>query len=160
MSKKKIKHILVSAYYTVINPFRTLYCFVFRPPVRGAKAVIFCEDKVLLARISYGHKRWTFPGGGVGKNESFRDGALREMKEEVGIEADSAEFFYEYHGTWQYCAHTVQCFAVHVSKPDFVIDEQEIVEAAWFHPDNLPENIRPSVKEVLLKYSDWAKNKS
>lgn len=155
MSKKKIKHLIISSYYRAINPFRKLYWFIFRPKSRGVKGIIFWEEKVLLVRLSYGHKGWTFPGGGVDTSESFQDAVLREVKEEVGVEANDTEFFYEYHSTFEYKDVTVQCFAMTVSSPDFVIDEQEIVEATWFLPDALPTKARPSVKEILLKYSEW-----
>lgn len=158
MTKKKLKHFLISNYYRVINPFRNLYWFIFRPESRGAKAVIFWEGKVLLARISYGHQSWALPGGGVEKRESFRDAAVREAKEEVGIEVDNAEFFYEYHNTYQYRRNTVQCFAMDTSFGGFVIDEQEIAEAGWFSPGALPVNIRPTVEDVLVEYNEWRKN--
>jgi len=158
MTKKKLKHLVISNYYRIINPFRHLYWFIFRPKARGAKVIIFWEGKVLLTRISYAHKNWSLPGGGVNKRETFRDAALREAREEVGIEADNAELFYEYHNIWQYRPHTGQCFAIHVSSGNFAIDEQEIAEAGWFYPNNLSADTQPRAKEILLKYSEWQQN--
>lgn len=158
MTKKKLKHLVIQNLYRVINPFRTLYWFIFRPKTRGVKVVIFWQGKILLVRISYAHRLWTIPGGGVGRQESFRDAAFRETKEEVGIEANDAEFFYEYHNTSHYKRDTVQCFVAHVSSPKFVIDEQEISEAGWFSPGEIPLDSTSRVKELLLKYSEWEKN--
>lgn len=157
MTFKKFKHIAISIFYRVIHPFRKLYWFVFRPQTRGAKAVIFWQGKVLLARNSYGHRKWTLPGGGVGRKETFQDAAIREAGEEVGIKADNATFFYEYKSVWEYKNDTVQCFVMNVHSESFLIDEQEISEAGWFSPDDLPSDIRARVKEVLLKYSEWQK---
>lgn len=152
---KKFRHRAISAYYSATNPFRRMYWFIVRPERRGAKGVIFWNDRVLLVRLSYGHKRWALPDGGVEREESFRDAAIREVKEEVGIAVSEAEFFYEYHTSLQYRKNTTQCFAMKVSSPEFTIDEQEIAEAGWFPPGGLPENVVPSVKEVLMKYSEW-----
>jgi ADP-ribose pyrophosphatase YjhB (NUDIX family) len=159
MTEKKFKHFVIRTYYRIVNPFRHLYWFIFRPKTRGVKAVIFWEGKVLLARISYGHRSWALPGGGVEKRESFRDAALREAKEEVGIEANNAEFIYEYHSTYQHKRNTVQCFAVQVSSGNFAIDEQEITEAGWFFPNELPAGVRSTVKDVLSAYSEWQRNR-
>ena len=158
MTKKKFKHLVISNYYRVVNPFRKLYWFIFRPITRGVKAVIFWQDKVLLVHLSYGHRDWTLPGGKVDNGESFKEGAIREAWEEVGVRIENPEFFYEYKSDYEYKRNTVQCFAEHSSLGDFRVDEQEVVEAAWFRPNELPTNIRPSVKEILLKYSEWQKN--
>ncbi len=159
MTKKRFKSLAINAYYRTIDPIRKLYWFIARPHHRGAKAVFFWEGKVLLARLSYGHKGWTFPGGGVGRHESFHDAALREAREEVGVEVRSAEFFYEYHRTLNYREITVQCFAATTPSGGFRVDEQEVTEAGWFAPELLPAGVRPNVKEILLKYSEWQKNR-
>jgi 8-oxo-dGTP diphosphatase len=47
-------------------------------------------DRVLLCRIADGgpaNGRWTLPGGGLDFGEDPHDGALRELREETGLEA-------------------------------------------------------------------------
>lgn len=61
------------------------------------------DNKVLIAqRPSDKHMggKWEFPGGKVESNETSYDALCREMREEIGIEVQSAEMFtnitYEY----------------------------------------------------------------
>ena len=80
-----MKNKLIRLFYKIINPFRKLYWFIFRPKIRGVKCVIEYNDSILLVRISYAHKGWTLPGGGVKRRETFEEAARREAKEETGI---------------------------------------------------------------------------
>lgn len=45
------------------------------------------EDIEVLICKDAGYQRWVLPKGLVRKNESFENAALREVKEEVGVEA-------------------------------------------------------------------------
>lgn len=66
-------------------------------------ALIWQDGKVLLARRSPGEKHaggWEFPGGKQENDESKEDCLKRELREELGIEAEIGERFvdvsYEY----------------------------------------------------------------
>lgn len=48
--------------------------------------VIFCTDKELLGCIPYGKKQLDIPKGGVDKNETPLQGAIRETREETGLD--------------------------------------------------------------------------
>ena len=51
-----------------------------------AGIVIYCESKkkiLLIHRKKRGEEYWTVPGGGLAENESFEDGARRELNEEL-----------------------------------------------------------------------------
>ena len=67
--------------------------------VRVAVGVIINKDnQVLIAkRASYQHQgdKWEFPGGKVENTESSDEALVRELKEEVGIEAQAVEFMLE-----------------------------------------------------------------
>lgn len=64
----------------------------------SAGAAIFDDDgRILLAkRTSDG--TWGFPAGGVDPNESASEAAIRETREETGIEARIDELIDVYHG--------------------------------------------------------------
>jgi ADP-ribose pyrophosphatase YjhB (NUDIX family) len=58
-------------------------------------------EKIYVALISVGdEKRWQLPKGTVGKNESYEEAAMREVREETGLETemvaplDTIEYWY------------------------------------------------------------------
>ena len=48
------------------------------------------DGKVLVAR-RINHDGWQFPQGGIGRNESSRDAAFRELNEELGLDRTHVE---------------------------------------------------------------------
>ncbi|GAB5456699.1 MAG: NUDIX hydrolase [Henriciella sp.] len=58
-------------------------------PVPAVGVVCFRADEVLLIRRGTPPKQgeWSLPGGRVEPGEPVRDGALRELKEETGVDA-------------------------------------------------------------------------
>jgi 8-oxo-dGTP diphosphatase len=59
-------------------------------PRCGASAAIFRGAEVLLVERGKGALRglWSLPGGHIEQGETARDAALREIREETGIEAE------------------------------------------------------------------------
>ncbi len=136
-------------FYFFVNPFRRLYWFVVRPKTRGVKCVIFWQDKILLVRLAYAHKKWTIPGGGVKRHETPEQAAKRELREEVGINLSALNHCGSYQTVKEYKRDTVDCFYANVESPDFVLDDLEISEAGWFSLDDLPENRVPRVNKII-----------
>jgi 8-oxo-dGTP diphosphatase len=65
-------------------------------------AIILRDKKVLAGRRSYGDYAgyWEFPGGKLEPGESWEEATRREVREELWVELDSVEPFYEY--TFEY----------------------------------------------------------
>lgn len=63
------------------------------PKKRMASGVIFFNGagEILIVKPSY-KDHWSVPGGVIDKDESPRDAALREVKEEIGLEPKSMQF--------------------------------------------------------------------
>ena len=120
-------------------PALRVYWFVGRARVNGVQCVISRDEDVLLVRHSYGdRRRWELPGGAIKRNEQPLDAAVREVREELGIEVrdwralgDVTVHVDGRHGT-------LRCFGTRVDAFDPQIDRVEIEELAWFHRDALP----------------------
>ena len=59
-----------------------------------AGIVVFCKAMkriLLIQRKKRGEEYWTVPGGGLKEDESFEEGARRELAEELGISTGEME---------------------------------------------------------------------
>jgi len=144
---------LVRTLYFIINPFRKLYWFIFRPKTKGVRCIIEHDERFLLVRLGYDHKIWTIPGGGVKKHETDEQAIRREVFEEVGIRLGKIIKINEYINTLEYKRDTVIVFNSSVLSPDFVIDGIEIIEAKWFLPQEFPNNCVSLVRNLFDFYS-------
>jgi 8-oxo-dGTP diphosphatase len=107
----------------------------------GAAAVIFDRNgRVLLVRHSYGKRGWELPGGGRKPKESLQQAVLREIREELGVEAATAELRAVYYEP-EYDQHH---FAFLCRLPDGIDPKPssaEIQELAYWPVDALPRPI-------------------
>jgi len=59
-------------------------------------AVIIKDNKILLMRrIKEGQEYFVFPGGGIEENESVEDAIIREVKEELSLDAKIDKLLFE-----------------------------------------------------------------
>lgn len=66
-----------------------VFARLVHPVVVGAAVVVWRGDEILVVTPSY--RRWeTIPGGRVGRRESPRHAAARELREEAGLDVDDA----------------------------------------------------------------------
>jgi 8-oxo-dGTP pyrophosphatase MutT (NUDIX family) len=116
---------LIAKYYPSLKP--TLQ--FLRPTGQGVKVVIFYKNKLLFIKNTY-RVGWTLPGGGVKKNESPEQAAVREVREEVGISISNlkrrgkVKFDFDKNGA-------VTVFSCEVKTPDYEIDNLEVEKANW-----------------------------
>lgn len=110
-------------------------------PVPGAQAVVERDGRVLLGRRREdpGAGRWDLPGGFLHEGEDAEAALRREVREETGLELELVEFL----GTWNeaYWDRTVLCLTwlVHVAGGEEQAGD-DLVELAWFRPDERPRN--------------------
>jgi 8-oxo-dGTP diphosphatase len=64
--------------------------FCRRPRTLGACVVVGDGDRVLVVQVSY-RDGYALPGGGIGRGETPLEAALRELREETGLEPTSGE---------------------------------------------------------------------
>ena len=100
---------------------------------KSAGAVMVFRDKYLLLHYGAGH--WGFPKGNIEKSENEKITALREMKEETGLEAELVSGFrkkinYKYKKGGELVDKTVVYFLAR-AKNDKVILSEEHKDHTW-----------------------------
>lgn len=119
---------------------------------RRARVLIVCKNEVLLTKNWMGGGDWHAPGGGLHRGESPKDGAVRELQEEIGLEVapDRLQKLYEKRVTTRrkfvYYGHF---FVLELpKKPKLQPDNLEISEIGWF---GLEEISREKIGGGVLK---------
>lgn len=112
----------------------------------GAQTLIYRPSgEVILVRHS-GVRKWVLPGGEVDKDESFREAARREVREECGIPVTyeglamikEVTIRTESHETWGIIP--VYAAAGEPIEPTVSDPDDEVTDAKWFK--SLPEDTR------------------
>ncbi|MBI5650014.1 MAG: NUDIX domain-containing protein [Chloroflexi bacterium] len=114
----------------------------------GALATIFDEHgRVLLVRQTYDNSKWAFPGGHVEPGETPWTAAVREAKEETGLDVEIVRlvsvYFFSDRDT---IGFQFLCRAVggHLR-----VDGTEISHAEYFDPANLPTPMTQPARQRL-----------
>ena len=124
--------------------FRGTACvisLVFRivPQKDRVRVIVYRDDgKILLVRSRFSRQKWTLPGGGVDRNESYEQAAVREVLEEIGLRVHNLRYLGEANSHESYAKFSVRVFAAHASDYDIKCNF-EIMEARWFNRDYLPK---------------------
>jgi len=89
-----------------------------------------------MVRNTYGHKLWTFPGGGIVRGETAEQAIRREVMEEVGIHVQKLQKIGEFESRDEYRRDRVVVFAGESKGRQVTIQEAEILEARWCNPEH------------------------
>lgn len=101
--------------------------------------VVYRDDgKILLVRSRFSRQEWALPGGGVNRNESYEQAAVREVSEEIGLKIYNLRYLGKANSHESYAKFSVRVFAAHASNYDIKCNF-EIIEARWLNRDHLPE---------------------
>ncbi len=132
-----------------------VYFAVFHPTVRASVVLVHWDGKLLLVTNSYrtGHG---FPGGMLRWREDPRDGACRELEEEVGITASRDQlhplglFLRKEWGA----EIQMHAFSLDVDEePSFEIDHREVVAAEFHSIDDAAERL-PESHEMIRHFAE------
>ena len=128
----------------------------------GIGVMILNKNKILLGHINKNKKDtggiyeldcWTLPGGKQEYNETFFEGAKREVKEETNLDIEDLELF----GAVDDIQPDRHYITMHVIAKEYngepqVMEPTKNDEWKWFDLENLPENLYSPTKKFIDSY--------
>jgi 8-oxo-dGTP diphosphatase len=129
------------------------FVFYLDPKLAVGTIIHMPDGRIVLARraIEPGFGQWVFPGGYVDRGEEVRTAAVREAREEAGIEIrlEGLVGIYSYPGT----TAVIIVYSAAWTGGELVVDD-ESSEIRAFHATDLPwdDLAFPSTKDSLRDY--------
>lgn len=128
----------------------------------GVGVLLFNEDRQLLLGLrksKHGENSWSPPGGHLEYGESFAATAVREVKEETGIDIDSSSIsvcgvtndFFSDSGKHYI---TVLVRAGHFLGDPKVMEPDKCHQWQWFGKENMPDNLFLPLQNFLDQNPD------
>jgi 8-oxo-dGTP diphosphatase len=133
------------------------FVFYLDPKVAVGTIIARPDGSVALVRrtIDPGYGKWVFPGGYVDRGEVVRDAAVREAREECGLEVrlDRLLNLYSY-------PRRTAIIVVYLATPvgGVLAAGDEADEARWFRPEDIPwdDLAFPSTADALREFYEAA----
>ena len=113
----------------------------------GATTLVFNKNNELLLNLRTDTNTWGIPGGSMELHETLEETAIRELKEEAGIEASSLElvsvlsgdeYYFEYPNGDKMCT-VIVLYKVLNYDGEIRVSDNESKELRFFSLDNLPK---------------------
>ena len=103
------------------------------------RVIVYRDDgDILLVRSRFSRQEWALPGGGVNRNESYEQAAVREVLEEIGLRVHNLRYLGKANSHESYAKFSVRVFAAYASNCDIKCNF-EIMEARWLNMNYLPK---------------------
>ncbi|HEX3053568.1 MAG TPA: NUDIX domain-containing protein [Aggregatilineaceae bacterium] len=106
--------------------------------ILGVNVAIFQEGKILLTQRE-DFRVWCMPGGHVDDHESVAQAAIREVREEVGLEVQLTQMVGIYsRPAWKDGGYHIVVFRGEIVGGTMMPDPHEVLEIGYFDLDALP----------------------
>jgi 8-oxo-dGTP diphosphatase len=113
------------------------FVFYLDPKVAVGTIISRPDGRIVLVRraIEPGYGKWVFPGGYVDRGEEVRLAAIREAREEAGLDVriDHLVGIYSYPGR----TPIIIVYAATMTGGELAVDDEGL-EAQWFEPHAIP----------------------
>lgn len=131
----------------------------------GVGVMVLRGNKILLGKRSIneetadtelkGEGTWTMPGGKIEYGESFEETAIREVKEETGINLKNVKVICINNDKNEH-AHfvTIGLFSEEFEGEVQVLEPDEITEWKWFDLEDLPSPLYFPSERILGNYKE------
>ena len=119
------------------------------------RVLLFNEfDEILLVRSWLGHQLWSLPGGGIQRQETPMQAAVRELKEETGliVRSHQIEELGSFLNPYSAAPFTISCFTGLAKKQEPIATQRsklEVLDAGWFALHKLPTDYSPTIDKAL-----------
>ncbi|MFV0259572.1 MAG: NAD(+) diphosphatase [Acidimicrobiales bacterium] len=137
-------------------------CRLLAYPRLNPAVIMLVERDDGRALLAWGRQ---FPGrffsalaGFVEPGESLEEAVAREVQEEVGITIDDIRYFGSQ--PWPFPHSMMIGFTARYRSGELVYQEDEIVEAGWYTPDDLPPVPRGGMSIAGWMIEDWINRSS
>lgn len=126
----------------------------------AAAGVVVEDGRLLLVRDTHGF--WASVGGWIEPGESPDEAVLREVKEEIGVEANITRAFrpfiaWNVAGADEPVSFVLFLFGLQLRSQDFKLQEGEVTDINWAEPgqlDGLP--MLPYIRATIsARLSEW-----
>jgi len=114
--------------------------------------IIECDEGVLLIKRKNPPEGWALPGGFVDYGESLEAAALREAKEETGLDVKLIRQFHSYSEPSRDPRHHTITTVFVAAAGGKAVAGDDALEAVFFNRDNLPEQIAFDHRDILNDY--------
>lgn len=138
---------------TIRNFIFQTYFRISRPMTLGVRIIVNKNNQFCLIKHTY-IDGWHLPGGGVEKNESAYQAALKEIREEAGIIAKIEDLkLISIHTNFKnFKGDHVILFEINKFEETQKFNTNEIKEMGFFTIDNLPDGTTRATIERLHEF--------
>lgn len=146
--------------YWIAYKLKLAYNFIIHPNTHGVYIAVWCKGKILLIKNSY-KQYYTLPCGGINKNETAKQGGVRELSEEVNIQVSDRDLIFagSFLSLYEYMNDHITLYEIYFSDiPSFQCDNREVIWAGFKKPEEvLKMDLFPMVRNYLSTQSGFKK---
>lgn len=116
----------------------------------GVNICIIQNNKILLTKRE-DFEVWCVPGGAVDEGESVAQAAIREAREETGLEVKLTRLIGIYsRASWPGAVAHIVSFLAEPVGGDIDPDPKEVIEIGYFGPDEIPADLLTWNRQRIL----------